>query len=93
MPTVSTSRELGLVLRQRRRALRLTQEQVADRVGASRRWVSSVEAGAPRSELGMVLRLVRALGLLCALDVATPERGPLAAVDLDAVLASLHDDG
>lgn len=81
---IRTTRELGLLLRARRRELGLTQSQVAARIGVSRQWLVGVEAGAARSELILILRLVRSLELALFLGIAPPTiPGP---IDLDAVI-------
>ncbi|MHB1500486.1 MAG: helix-turn-helix domain-containing protein [Candidatus Dormibacteria bacterium] len=82
--SIRTSRELGLLLRERRRELGRTQAQVAAQIGASRQWLVGVEAGAGRSELGLILRLVRALDLTLRLEEASPT--PPGPINLDAVV-------
>lgn len=64
---IRTASELGLLLRERRRELGLTQEELADRIGVSRQWVGKVEKGRQRADAGLVLRAVGALRLV--LDV------------------------
>ena len=63
---IRTTREVGLLVRDRRRAVRLTQGELAERVGASREWIRQLESGKPRLELGLTLRALTALGI--ALD-------------------------
>lgn len=58
-------RDLGLLIKDRRRRLSLSQAELAERIGASRHWVISLEAGRPGVELGLVLRALTALGLVC----------------------------
>jgi HTH-type transcriptional regulator / antitoxin HipB len=65
-----TASDLGLVLRERRRQLGLTQQALADRVGVSRPWIVQVEGGKPGAELGLVLRTARELGLHLRLEPA-----------------------
>lgn len=55
---------LGRMIRLRRLALNLTQQQLADRAHVGRRFISEVEAGKPTVELGRVLAVCRALGLI-----------------------------
>ena len=94
MVRVGTPRELGLLVRERRHELRLSQQQLADRAGVGRPWLVSVEAGHPRAELGKLLALLAELGLIIDLSAFEPqeaEAGPQpTVVDLDALLAS-HD--
>lgn len=90
----TTPRELGLVVRERRHDLRLSQQELADRAGVSRPWLVSVEAGHPRAELGKLLLLLAELGLSVDLapadeQVVEPGTQPYV-VDLDALLDS-HD--
>lgn len=50
-------------MRERRRALAWDQRELAERVGVSRQWVIDAEKGKPGTELGLVMRAVRALQL------------------------------
>jgi HTH-type transcriptional regulator/antitoxin HipB len=89
-----TPRELGLVVRERRHDLQLSQQELADRAGVSRPWLVSVEAGHPRAELGKLLLLLAELGLILDLapggeQAVEPGSRPYE-VDLDALLDS-HD--
>jgi transcriptional regulator with XRE-family HTH domain len=61
---VSTPQEFGSVVRERRHELRLSQQATAERAGVNRSWLSAVEKGHLRAELGKLLRLVRALDLV-----------------------------
>jgi HTH-type transcriptional regulator/antitoxin HipB len=90
---VTTPAELGAYVRQRRRRLRLTQRELADRAGTSRQWVVALEAGKGRAELGLVLAALGALDIgvdLVERDRRTPGMGP---VDLDAILVARHRGG
>lgn len=60
---VVTPRELGLLVRERRHDLRLSQEMLAKRAGVGRPWLVAVEQGHPRAELGKLLALLAELGL------------------------------
>lgn len=85
--------EAAAHVRGRRLQLRLSQDQLAQRAGVSRKWVYEFEAGKAHAELGHVLRVLDALDL--QLDVsprsASSESGQ-GAVDLDAILER-HRDG
>lgn len=88
-------RHLAATVRGRRQDLGLTQEQLAALAGVSRPWLSELEGGKASAEIGLVLRVVDALGLrmeLRAPDVAdaVSERQP---VDLDALLDDYEADG
>ncbi|MBU2667570.1 helix-turn-helix domain-containing protein [Actinoplanes bogorensis] len=80
--------DLGRYLRDRRLAVAMTQQQLAARAGVSRRWLSELESGKPTAEVGLVFKVVAALGLL--VDIR-PEPEP--DVDLDDYLDSIGDDG
>jgi transcriptional regulator with XRE-family HTH domain len=61
---IRTAREIGLLIKDTRKAAGLTQAALAERVGASRQWVRLVELGnSPRIELGLTLRALTALGI------------------------------
>ena len=66
----------------------LNQADLASRAGVSRKWIYEFEAGKARAELGLVLRVLDALGLALDLtssdDQATSQAGET--VDLDALL-------
>jgi HTH-type transcriptional regulator/antitoxin HipB len=81
---VSSSRDLGLYLRERRRDLGMTQADLAAAAGVSRRWLSDLEAGKATAEFGLILRTVHALGLV--LEVRPAEPSP---VNLDALIRDL----
>ena len=84
---VRTPADLGAVIRDRRKQLKLDQSTFAKRIGVSRQWVIEIEHGHPRAEMGLVLRAIDALNI--RLDAATqPTKGgtPLA-VDIDAIVA------
>lgn len=60
---VGTPEALGRTIRARRRALGLTQSELAAAAATSLRFVSEVERGKPTARLAGVLRLLAALGL------------------------------
>lgn len=72
---VHSARELGLAIRERRRELGMGQLELATNVGVSRQWISGVERGKPRAEVGLVLRTLRALDLMVWVGTAPERRG------------------
>ncbi len=60
---VRTKDELREVVRARRRELGLSQEDLADVIGAHRAFVSQFERGRTDARLDLVLKLLHALGL------------------------------
>ncbi|MFF5080569.1 helix-turn-helix domain-containing protein [Actinoplanes sp. NPDC000266] len=74
--------DLGRYVRGSRKAAGLNQMALAERAGVSRRWLSDLEAGKPTVEVGLVFRVIAALGLF--LD-ARPQPEP--EIDRDAYLS------
>ena len=60
---IRTPLDLGLVIRDRRRKLKLSQTELARKAGVGRQWVVAIERGKTRAELGLVLRTLAALDL------------------------------
>jgi HTH-type transcriptional regulator/antitoxin HipB len=86
--------DVGRLLRDRRRDLGMTQQELASRIAVGRRWVTLLENGHPRAELSLVLRALHAVGLIADVQVADqlPRSGrdrPASPepVDLDDLLA------
>lgn len=72
---VRTPSELGALIRDHRRRLKLDQKSLAAKVGVSRQWVVDVEKGKPGAPLALVLRTLDALGIV--LDARqVPAPGP-----------------
>ncbi len=92
---VASIRDLQTLARRRRKGLGLTQDELAARIGVSRKWVYTLETGSPNAvELSIVLRLIAALGLALDVDAPDPEpRGPSTgrapSIDLHAHLADI----
>lgn len=60
---LNSSKDIGGLVRQTRKDQRLTQLQLAERVGASRDWIIGLEQGKGTVELALVLRTLKALRL------------------------------
>jgi transcriptional regulator with XRE-family HTH domain len=75
------ARALGSVIRSRRQALAMSQDQLALATGVGRRFLIELEAGKMSCQLGRVLVVAEALGLrpVDSLTLATP---PLDDADL-----------
>lgn len=54
-----------MLLRHARRDHGWTQQDLAERIEASRHWIIHVERGKPTAEVGLVLKALSALGLAC----------------------------
>jgi HTH-type transcriptional regulator/antitoxin HipB len=86
--TVRSIRDLAGAVRGRRIDLGMSQADLAAHAGVSRKWIYEFEAGKATAELGLLLRVLDALGL--ALELAPDDdasaSGKVAAADLDALL-------
>jgi len=60
---IDTPKALGAAIRERRRELGLTQEDVAGVARTGPRFIGDLEAGKPTVQLAEVLRVLAALGL------------------------------
>ncbi len=67
--------ELGERLTQRRLELQLTQAELAEQAGVSKRTLERIEAGAT-TQLATLIRILRVLELLDRLDGLIPVSGP-----------------
>ncbi|MDP2378392.1 helix-turn-helix domain-containing protein [Reyranella sp.] len=84
---IRTPADLGAVIRDRRRQLKLDQAAFAKRIGVSRQWVIEIERGHPRAELGLVLRALDALNIRIDVDAdQTVRRRAHGAVDINAIV-------
>jgi HTH-type transcriptional regulator / antitoxin HipB len=92
MPTkINSIRDLAAAARGRRLELGLSQSELATRARVSRQWISEFESGKPSAELGLVIRLLDALGLRLDVDGLAGSAGGdrparSESVDLDALL-------
>ena len=79
---VSRPSEVGRVVRERRRALGLSQAECAGRAGVGRQWLSALESGHERAELVLVMRVLASLDLQVLIELPPPS----GAIDLDDVI-------
>jgi HTH-type transcriptional regulator / antitoxin HipB len=82
-----TPADLGAVIRDRRKQLKLDQAGLAKKIGVSRQWLIELEHGHPRAELGLVLRVIDALGINLDADIAQAKVPRPSTVDINAILA------
>jgi transcriptional regulator with XRE-family HTH domain len=73
---ITNPADLGRAARHARRERGMTQSQLSAAADVSRRWLADFEAGKPTAEVGLVFRVVHALGLVIELS-------PWSAPDLD----------
>ena len=80
-----TVRDVALIARDRRSSLGWSQAQLAAKVGVGREWIIQFEKGKPTAEWGLVLRVLRELGI--AIDLQVLHEAPDdSANDLDRIL-------
>lgn len=73
--------DLGLIVRKERRSRRMSQSQLCLEADVSRRWLSDFETGKATAEIGLVFRVLHALGLVMDVSLA-----PEPEFDLDDIL-------
>ena len=81
--------DLGAIIRDKRKRLKIDQSTLAKRIGASRQWLIEVEHGHPRAELGLVLRALDALDIRfdASSELAKDRSSAKSAVNINAILA------
>jgi HTH-type transcriptional regulator / antitoxin HipB len=85
---IRTPVELGATLKDRRRRLHLGQQDLAAKVGVSRRWVIEAEKGKPGTEIGLIFRALTVLGItLRAEEAPAFKKSVVDVTDIDAVIA------
>lgn len=72
---IETPAQLGHIVRKARKGLGLTQPQLALAAGVGVRFIVDLEAGKPTVRLENVLRVLQALGVTLAVDVADGSDG------------------
>jgi HTH-type transcriptional regulator / antitoxin HipB len=82
-----TPADLGAVIRERRKQLKRNQASLANEIGVSRQWLIELEHGHPRAELGLVLRVLDALGINLDADIAQTKTPRPGTVDINAIVA------
>ena len=92
-----TPTDIGALIRETRRGLRLDQAELARRVGVSRQWIIGIEKGKGRAELSLVLRTLETLGVVLRADEpASPyprTSSAVPAVRVDDILAAHRSGG
>ena len=83
---VKTPLDFGCLVKDRRKALGLTQDQLASRLGVSRLWVVEFEKGKANAQLGLALRALNDLNVLLDADISGASRVQPGDVDLDCII-------
>jgi HTH-type transcriptional regulator / antitoxin HipB len=66
---ITRPEDVGSLVRQRRLDLQLTQAQLAEKLDATQKYISRLEAGKPTVQLGGVLKVFRELGIDLLVDL------------------------
>lgn len=67
--------DIGNIVRRRRTKAALSQTELADKIGTSRKWIADLERGHPRAQLHLVLDVLNALDALVDI-IDTPNEAP-----------------
>ena len=65
---IKTTKQLGEVIRARRRQLGVTQRELAMTCGTGERFIVDLEQGKPTCQVGKVLQVAQALGINLRMD-------------------------
>ena len=68
-------KQLGAVIRARRRQLEVTQKDLAMTCGTGLRFIIDLEKGKPTCQIGKILQVLRALGLKLQIDSPIVDTG------------------
>ena len=91
--TLRNAEHLGALIRLKRKEKGFSQQGLAELLGVERKWVLRLEAGNPKAELGLVLRVLTVLGLRAEVGEATTERLRRPGSRLDEVFRRLQRPG
>lgn len=89
---IRTPADLGAAIKDRRKALGLSQTALAERAGVGRQWLVAVEKGKPGAELALIFRVLDALDMPLSTGMPRIDATPKVAVDLDAIIAASKKD-
>ena len=81
--------DIGHCVRRERARRGWSQQDLANRVGVSRTFVSQLESGKPTVELSLVLRVMHALGVQLTADTEDRHTTQRSDIDLDQILDRL----
>jgi HTH-type transcriptional regulator / antitoxin HipB len=86
-----TIADLGTAIRSARHARGWTQDQLAERAGVSRRWISEIEGGKSTAQIGKILVALEALDIELHDDATVQPDRPHEprSIDLDLMLEEL----
>ena len=86
---IRTPKEIGHLVRDRRKNKKWTQDQLAKRLGVSRLWIVQLEQGKPTVQLGLVLRALNELDATLQFDLQSASKAAHkndGGIDLDLII-------
>jgi y4mF family transcriptional regulator len=86
---ISRTEDISALVRQRRRELGLTQMQLATKLGVSQKYISHLETGKDTLQLGLVLRVLKALGVTVSVQVEGKQAAPSKATQFGRPIVSI----
>jgi HTH-type transcriptional regulator/antitoxin HipB len=84
---IRSYKDIGALIRFKRKEQGLNQKTLAQKVGVSRQWLIEVEKGKPRAEVGLVLRVLDVLGVSLTTAGSAGTEDTMADSKLDEVIA------
>lgn len=70
---LKNTRDIGALIRRRRKDMGIDQAALADKIGVSRAWLIKVERGHPNAQIGLVLRLLNYLDIPLNASLDNPD--------------------
>jgi HTH-type transcriptional regulator/antitoxin HipB len=84
---IKTPKEIGLLVRDQRKARGWTQDVFAQRLGVSRLWVLQLEQGKSTAQIGLVLRALNELDVPVQVDLSPKDKSKsYGGIDLDSII-------
>lgn len=81
--------DLGGLIKSQRERLTLSQQELADRLGVSRKWINEIEQGNAGAKLGLVLRALNELEIEIVAETGSAKAEqplpPIDEIDIDAI--------
>lgn len=74
MRTITKTAELGALIREERKRLKVTQKELAMAAGTGLRFLIELERGKPTARLDGVFKVLQALGLTIQIETSEGER-------------------
>ncbi|OXE35690.1 MAG: transcriptional regulator [Phenylobacterium zucineum] len=79
-------------MKDRRKAIGLSQTALAASAGVGRQWLVAVERGKRGAELALIFRVLDALDMPLMTGMPKTDETPKSVIDLDAIIAASAED-